>query len=351
MPESLQSDSVADMIVSTLRDLGRPNYNEIVSSYQEYPGYIDLLRRKQKQVPGYSVQRQVLVSTPGNAQRIGAYATINLSAGDHLKQITVPRRLYATGYVVDEYLLAQNQGHAVQIVNELQKARNVGMMDLAYLTEPDIWGVPTDTDDTDMIYGFKYWLVYNATAGHNGGAPSGFTTVGGLNPSTYTGWKNYTFQYTSVTETDLLAKMRTACKKCGFMPPVAVSEYQGGGMDWSFYTTEAVDNELIAITRAQNENLQTELYNYKGVPVFKSVPITWVPALDDSAVAAASSDPIYGVNWKTFEIDSLNGFNMSERGPIRPSDRPLVRAMFIFLSFNLVCTNRRKNFIGAKAQP
>ena len=351
MPESLQSDAVADMIISTLKDLGRPDYNEIVSDYQSYPGYIDLLRRKQKQVPGYGVNRQVLVSTPGNAQRIGAYATMNLSAGDSLKTITTPRRLYATGYVVDEYLLAQNQGNAVQIVNELQKARTTGMMDLAYLTEPDIWGVPTDVDDTDMIYGFKYWLVYNASTGFNGGAASGFTTVGGLNPSTYTDWKNYTFNYTAVSEDDLLDKMRTACKKCNFLPPVAVPEYQGGGMDWSFYTTEAVDNALIKTTRGQNENLGLELYNFKGTPVFKSVPITWVPALDDTAVAAASSDPIYGVNWKTFEIDSLNGFNMSERGPIRPADRPLVRAMYIFLSFNMTCTNRRKNFIGAKAQP
>ena len=114
MPESLQSDAVADMIISTLKDLGRPDYNEIVSDYQSYPGYIDLLRRKQKQVPGYGVNRQVLVSTPGNAQRIGAYATMNLSAGDSLKTITTPRRLYATGYVVDEYLLAQNQHSPVQ---------------------------------------------------------------------------------------------------------------------------------------------------------------------------------------------------------------------------------------------
>ena len=352
MAESLQSDSVADMLISTLKDLGRPNWNEIASDYQEYTGFNDLLRMRKKTLGGgQSVQRQIAVTTPGNARRLGAYAVINSNANDALLQVTSPHRLYGTNYSVDEYLLAQNQHDPAQIVNEIQKARWGGMQDLAELTEPDIWGVPTDSADTDMIHGFKYWLVYNATAGHNGGAASGFTTVGGINPTTYAGWKNYTFNYAAVNEDDLLDKWRTASKKCSFKPPVAIPEYQGGGMDWSWYTTEVVDNALLKLTRNQNENLKLQLYDAGGTPVFRSVPVQWVPALDDANVAAARSDPIYGVNWKTFELNSLTGFFMRELPPIRPSDQPLVRTVHVFLSFNLLCTNRRKNMIGAKVQP
>lgn len=352
MPNPLQSDAVADMAIMVLKDLGRPNYNEIASDYQQYVGFNDLLRQKRRSIEGgRSVQRQIMVDVPDNASAIGAFATLDSNAGDMFVQTDVPHRIYATSYAIDEYLLQQASPSALKIVDMIQASRNGGMASLAYFTEPRIWLPPADSTDTKHIYGFKYWIMWNATEGFQGGAASGHTLVGNVSPTTYPNWRNYTRTYAAVTEDDLLDEWRIACDLTEWMPPVEIPEYQGGGMDFAHYTDQTTRRELIKLTRAQNENLGLELYNYRGLPLWRGAPVKWVPAFEDTNVIASGSNPIYGINWKTFEMSSLSGFYMRETPPIRPSNQPLVRVVYIFLAFNINCTNRRKNYVIAKVDP
>ena len=63
----------------------------------------------------------------------------------------------------------------------------------------DWFGKPTDSSDVVTPRGLFYWIVKNSgTPGFNGGIPSGFTDVGGLSPTTYPRWKNWTGQYVNI---------------------------------------------------------------------------------------------------------------------------------------------------------
>ena len=134
------------------------------------------------------------------------------------------------------------------------------------------------------------------------------------------------------------------------MPPTEIPEYSSG-FDWAFYSTLLFKNELIKLVRSQNENLGAELSQFRSVPVFNGFPVKWVPAFEDTTIINASSDPIYGVNWRTFELTGLKGWTNRESPPMRPTNQPTVRLMYKHLIMNLLCNNRRKNFLGAKADP
>lgn len=354
---ALQGDAIADLVAMTLKQLGRGKFNEIITPYQEYVISKDLLKSKnQVQQGGHAVQRNIMVTESGNARWTGMFATENTTVKDVMKTISVPHRIYVTSWAFDEIEMAQNSGDAVQILNLMVPRRFDAMKGLCDLLERGLVDLPPSSTDTDVPYGLNYWIVWtdnsgtNANGGFDGGHPSGFSDVAGLSATTYANWKNWVAKYTNVTEDDLLDKWRRAAIQTNFMPPTEIPEY-GKGQDFGFYTTLTTMMELVKTTRAQNENLGTELENYKGTPIFRGIPVKYVPIFEDTGYIAASSDPIFGINWRTMHFCSLTGWDMKESGPFRDANQPLVRRNYIHGTCNLMCNNRRKNFILAKAQP
>lgn len=350
---ALQGDALADLIITTLKELGRGNFNEIVTNYQEYVGFRDVVNAKTKAVEGgYAVQRNLMVGTSGNARWTGLYATESTAVTDVHKTISVPHRVAKTSYALDELEITMNSGQASRIVDLLISRRAAAMIDLAELVEQGIWDVPPSSSDTEKPHGFLYYLVYNASAGFNGGHPTGFSDVAGLSSTSYPKWKNYTANYSAFSEDDLLDKWRTAFDLCHFMPPTNIPEY-GVGMDWKWYTTQATKNEAVKFMRSQNDNLGIELATFNGTqfPTFQGVPIQWVPSFNDTNIIASGSEPIFGVNWRTFEVLSLPGWNMREQAPIRMQTQPTVRVVYVHTTVNMLCNNRRKNCLIAKSDP
>lgn len=357
----LQGDAVADLIITTLRKLGRGNFNEIVTTMPEYVGFRDLLKAKQKQNDGgYGVQRNLMVGTSGNARWTGMYATQQVNRADVAKAISIPYRIAITSYAISEIEIAMNNGSAEKIVDMLSQQRAGADIDLAELIEPAIWTKPDDSNDTALPYGFQYWLPWTDNSasdlgfgtgmgGFSAGAlPTGFTDVGGLNPTTYDTWNPWAAKFTNYSEDDLLDKWRLMFDQCGFMPPVEIPEY-GKGMDWVWYMGHANKRELIKLVRSQNENLGMELQHFGTAPTFAGVPCKWVPALDSTTIVPSGADPILGINWRTFSFESLSGWYMRESPPIRPDFQPDARIVYKHLIWNLLCNNRRKNGVLAKS--
>lgn len=335
---ALTDQDIADLVVGTLEELGRMRFNQIAAPLQNYEVMGRIIREDRVEFQsGVGIQRTLQVQTNGNARRTTLFGTDNTNVGDTLKQINVPWRHYEAFYSFDRRELLMNRGASL-IVSMLKSRRSESMIDLAELGEEDFWNKPTDSTDKVRLFGVPYWVVKNATEGHNGGNASGFTDgPGGLDSATFTTWKNYTAQYTNVTKADLIKKLRTAYRKIRFKSPVDVNDFRvGRGDQYRLYTTESVISSIEDLGEAQNENLGRDIASMDETITFRRNPIIWVPELD-----ADAQNPVYMLNFAYFRPVFLRGDYLRESAPKMAANQHNVMDVFIDLTWNILCTDRR----------
>lgn len=340
MPD-LQAESLADLVATTLRDLGEMRFTEIATDLQDHVAMRTLLRRDRVVLEsGTAVQWDVMTQHSGAARHIGLYATDNVNVGDVMIQANAPWRHTTTNYAFDRREIDMNRSPR-RIVDLLKVRRIDSMISLAELMETSFWGFPASTDSVTP-YGVALWIVKNATEGFNGGAQTGYTTVGAVNPTTYPRWKNWTYQYTDVTKDDLIRHWRQAATKTNFMPPVEGIPTFNTGDRYGFYTNYTVIGKLEEALEAQNENLGNDVASMDGRVIFRRVPVSYVPKLD-----ADTTDPVYGINWGVFKTYILRGWWLRElKIDVQPGQHT-VCSVHVDCTHNWICKDRRRNFVLA----
>ena len=352
---SLQGENLSDLVAGVTKRLGRMKINDLLSQYAEYVDYNDCVKGGKSKWEGtYSAQAQLLVDGPNNFAWSPLYESYNLDNADTVKSISAPLRFCRTGWTIDDRVVAMNIGGngAEKIIDLVMTQRTVALIRLADGLEVAVWGKPTGTADDTKPWGIGYWVDWTTgTAGFTGGIPAGFADVGGQSPTTYPAHSNWSATYVNYTEDDLLDKLRTSMLRTNWKPPVSISEYSTG-LKRAWYGGITNHNELVKLTRGQNENLRQEVVNFHGgLPVINGVPYKYVPALDDTAIINSGSDPFYGLDWGTFEIIGVKGYNMKEYPPMRNASQPTVVKTHLFHSFQMLCNKRRNQIVIAKSEP
>ena len=235
------------------------------------------------------------------------------------------------------------------LIRELDIRRHSMYNDYFELMEDALWSAPSsDTQSPRNPSGIPFWIQKSATTpggGFTGGNPSGFSNgAAGINVNTVSNWKNWSFNYTSISRDDLVSKWRKAVAHTHFKAPKQFAELAGGKGDsnWCFFTTYDVLEEVEKILEGRNDNLGVDLAKYAGSAVFKGNPIIWVPYLQ----ANDSSKPIYGVNFNVFKFFYKKGVDMLVHKPQQASNQHTVRTVHMDSWGNFVCYNRRKLFVG-----
>jgi len=239
------------------------------------------------------------------------------------------------------------------------------MIDLAAELEAKAWQVPNTTDKLNP-YGLPYWVVYNATDGFTGDYPTGpdgtqHATIAGLNLTESPNFKNYSANYTNVSKQDLFPSMRTALRKTNFKSPVSKEDMSTPrGKSRRYYTDEVTCSAFENVGEAQNENLGRDLAPYTagsghgglqeidGTLTFKKNPIVYVPQLDDTTVFTAATNPIYQVDHSVFYPYCLKGDYLRETGPVVAPNQHNMYRVFVDLTYNILCTNRRRCAVFGK---
>jgi len=341
----LQADGLGDLVTTTLRDLGRNRWTDIASTLQEYVAMKQILQAKRAAFQsGYGIQFNLMRTTSGAADHVGLFEIDNVNVGDIMITGNIPWRHARTNYAIERREISMNRTPA-RIVNLLQTRRVDAMIALALELETGWWGVPASGTTADP-FGVDYWLVKNATTGFNGGNHANFSGgPAGIDRDITDNarFKNYTFQYTNITKPDLVRKWREAATKTKFTPAVDNPSYDTG-TDYGYYTNYDVIGPLEEALEGQNDNLGPDIASMDGRLVFRRVPVTWVPQLDSDA-----QDPIYGLNWSVIKPVFLTGEYLRETGPMQASNQHNVLQVHIDLTYNYVCYDPRKCFIGNKA--
>jgi len=343
---TLTDQEIKDLVAGTMHEMGPPRFQQVAQNLQEYEVMEKWLREDKVTVDnGIGIQRALMTKLAGAAKHLGLAEVDDVDITDLMDQINVPWRHADTYWAYERRELLMNRGKAL-IFKVIQPRRVGAMIDLAEELESKAWSCPA-VDDKVLPMGVPYWVVTNATTGFNGGAPAGHTTVGGINPTTTPKWRNFTGTYGAVSKADMIKTLRKMHRKCRWRSPVTIQDFRGPvGEKYRCYTDEETLSNIEDVGEAQNENLGRDIASMDGTIVFRKHPIVWIPQLDETPPAA---NPFYMINHATFYPVVLEGDYLRETKPEKKGDQHNVFVVFVDLSYNFICIDRRRNGVVYKA--
>jgi hypothetical protein len=252
-----------------------------------------------------------------------------------------------------------------QIVDLVMMRRVDALGSMIEEFERKAWALPGATNTTDP-YGITYWVVWNSATGFNGGAPSGYTKVGNLDPNTVPNsrWKNYTYQYTAIDANDLFPKWRLAFLKTLWKSPVKAPQYVNGNPNARiWYVSDETHESIVSAQEGRNENLGNNIGGQSagrsiaglgkgyvdGEMLFRGCPIVNVPLMSDSSEYSGPAGAVYGIDHSAFGVKALKGDFMREGKVQQLPSQHNCYAYFVDCTYNYFCRDRSKQIIGATA--
>lgn len=334
----------ADMVASTLYELGPIDVvQQIAQKKQNYEVLSRWFKKDKVELDsGIAIQRQLMVADTGAARHAAPTAEDNVNLADILKNIVVPWVHADTSWMVIYQQTLMNRSPSM-ILNAIKAQRNGSMLSLYDEMENKAWADAPPSTDKENPWAVKYWVVQNATAGFNGGSPTGDNLIAGLNLTTLSNscFNNYSGTYGTVSPTDLMPKMRTAHRKTGFISPIDIKDYMTGtGDDYRVYVNEATLAGMEDIAMAQGDLGIKDIASVDGMTLsFRNNPIRWVAALD-----AAANNPVYMLNHSCFYPVGLQGDNLRESRSTAPKNHN-IEQYFVDLTYNFLCVDRRRQAV------
>ena len=342
---ALEAADIADLVSSTLNDLGRMKLTDISGDLQEYVAFQEIFKKERVTFDsGKAISFNLIDDDNDQAAFTGLYQVDNYGVNDVLTSGSVPWRYGNFNYSWDNHEIDMNAASSERVLDLVKVRRIAAFIAWAKLIETAFWGKPADSTDKTTPFGIDYYVVKNATEGFNGGNPSGLSSgAAGISSTTQTRWANWTAQYTNMTKTDLIRKMRQAAVKTKFVPPVEINQYSTGDR-YGYYTNYDVIQGLEEVLEDQNENLGNDIASKDGALMFRKRPMRYVSELDSD-----SQDPVYGINWGVFKTVFLRGWYMKEAKARTAPNQHNVTVVDNDSTFNWLCYNRRSLFIVNKA--
>ncbi len=345
---ALQATGVADLVTNSLNDLGELKMTDNMTAYQNTTFLKRLVKRgKMTFQAGPELQFNRILDTNGSARGVGLFYTAQVNAPNIMGTGKVGWRHATWNWTWDRREIAMNR--TPRKINDMLKTRRIGGLasGVVYF-ERRGWRCPAINNDVDF-FGIPYWVVKSTTAastanndGFNGLAPSGYTLVGNIDPSSDLKWRNYTDVYVSVTKDDLIPKLWRAADYTDFMPIVDEIPQYNVGDDYGWYTAYSIRDSMKRIAEAQNDNLGFDMDPSDGKVTFRRAPVVWVKELD-----ADTDLPMYCINWGLFHCAGLSGEWMHETQIPFHHNQPSTGATHTDCTINTICHDRRRQAVLA----
>lgn len=346
-------DNLQDLLNTTLEDIEPNKVTDIATDLQDYTAARRMMTKPMKGKTGDKCRIDLIFKGDGNASATGPYAVDNTNVVDGTKVGYVPWRGNKTSMAIDLDEIAVNSG-GEQILDMIKVRRYQRNISMTELFEGQFWDGPSSSSDNVTPFGLlNYWLDYDATTGFNGGNHTNFSSGPAeidCSDSNYSGWQHYTANYAAVTNADLVAKMRRALKATKFkgIPNAPIKDHAMGDHKHGIYTTVDVQDTLENIARSQNDNLKNEMAMFQENVVIKRIPIEAVWYLQENH---STSSPVIGIDWTTFGVQPLKG-RWEVESKFKPkANQHTVLESFLDYRFNVICRDRRRQFLIAKSDP
>lgn len=353
----ITDQDIADLLTTTHYNMRKGKFTDISQELNDYLVMPYLIKKNKGLIikkNGIGIEQTLMHTHGGRSRWVGEYDEDVYNVIDHLKKMQLNWCLLNDSLAYTRSEVLENRGEA-RINNVILPRRRALYLRVAETMEDAFFAAP-DVDDDLTPWGLLYWIVKNASAGFNGGYPSGFSRIANINLSEVPAFKNYTDNYDAVTKGDLITKLRRAHRRTKWKSPKPMKQFEGDTSPRrTLLTNEDTVEAFEDIGEAQNDNLGRDLApmntgSIKGLQktpdgeiMFKRHPITYVPHLDND-----TSDPVYMIDLDTFHALAFAGDNM------RLSDfskLPLQHRVFgadLDHKMQFLCDNRRNNAVIAK---
>ena len=340
-------DQQTDVIQATLDQLGEGKWEDLTGDLQEYIALPRLLTEEKVKFQGGTGHKwNIMKSTSGNASRTTPYETDTPAIQDNLIQASVDWAYAKTSYSFARQIINQNKGDR-QLLSLIKQGRADADISLANILEEDFFG-GIDSSNNKKPLGVQDYICYSATKGFNGTVRSGFTTVAGINPTTYERWRNWTAQYINVTRADAVALVKEGMAKTNFKSPLspgAAPNYRRGAARREIFCAYDTWAAFVTLAEDQNDSLGHDLDSQHGQVTINRVPLTYVPYLDAQTAAL----PILGIDFSYFYPVILEGEYMKETVQSGVGNQHTVTTVWKDLTYQYINRNRRAHFLVAKS--
>jgi len=338
---TVEALDLGDLVATTLKDLGRFKVEQIAQTYQRYEVFPKWFKKDKMVIgSGHAIQRNLMNKHSSAARHVGLMDVDNVNIADVITQLTVPWRQCQTSWAIIYQETLMNRSPA-KILDLIKVRRTDAMLSLIEELENTAWAAPSAATDETQPYGIPYWVVKAtaATPSFQGGSAFSDGVVAGVNLTTTPNYKNWAGQYVSKTKADLVKKMRDMHWYTGFVSPVTMADYRGSmGDQYRVYCNRSTTSAFEEIGESQNENLGRDIASIDGFSLaFRGNPIRTIAKLE-----ADTSDPVYFIDHSTFYPTCLEGDSFRESKKEAPHQHNIVQ-MFVDLSYNYVCVDRRRN--------
>ena len=354
----VQSHTMSDMLISTLYKLGRPKFQQIAQSATDYEIFSHWFREGRVifESDGIGISRTLMDRTRKVAKHAGLTDPDEVNLYDFLRQLKVEFVQVDTHWTYIRQNVIKNAGESL-ITKLIEPKRANALISLAEELEEAGWDAPT-VAEVHRPKGVAYWIVQNATEGFNGGYPEDHTSLSGIDLAQSPHFKNYTDTYAAYTASDLVKTLKKAHRKIRFKSPVSINDFRRGrGDQYRIYGDGTFVDAMEDIAEAQNQSLgydvastavsnvgrSTGMRFVDNVITFRGHPIRWVEELDNRA-----NSPVYMIDHSTFYPVALKQDYLFEHDPEKLPKQHRVFVVFIDLSYNYICVDRRRNAVFYK---
>lgn len=342
----MQADGVADLLQTTTARMEKMKFTMLGTRQQEYEVYPTMFKKGRVDWAGGTQHEfRVMYRKASSASRSGLYDKDSVAQQNVMTHGYIPMRHMKVYWLWDRIELLFNKGEE-EIVNLMKARRLAAMVDLVDLMEDDFWGKPTDSSDTEKIFGCQYWFTrYTTTDGFDASNPTGFTggraNIDSTNAN-YSRWANWVDHFSNYTYDDMIDAMIDTSIKTKFVSPLTEAQMrQPKASSRKWYTGVENIKGLAKVAREQNDQVGRDLAQYLDTFLFRGNPVRHVIALD---AENDSQCPIYAINHDTFKSSSLKGNVLVESAPIRSQTYGHnVYETWVDLSWQPFCDDLRHN--------
>ncbi len=303
---------------------------------------------------GAKIIDRIQLSDSGTATFYLPNEDLDIQNVDTLTNIQIDWRFLTDHYAYTEEELDLNSGNPQTYYKNLLKSKRQACHTSLYnKMEDQLWAVPSNAQMEAAGGRQPYSIPTFITP--DGLAPTGFTTLETINPTTESGWRNQVSEYDPANISDrqdgLVAAMDDMWLSVKFEAPESLQQYAENDRLNKMVIATSKDGykELASLTRDANDRLvpQNNLGWVMGQITYAGMPIKYVSTLD-TALLNAGSVIAEGAPW--FYFINLNYLYpifhstryMDEKEPMNRDRQPFSFVVWKKLYYNLFMSSRRR---------
>lgn len=301
---------------------------------------------------GARIIDRIMLNDAGTAVFYDPNADLDIQNVDTMREIRVDWRFLADHFSYTEQEVTLNSGDQQTYYKNLLMAKRQGAVTGTFnFMEEALWATASNANMEAQNGTVPYSIlafVTEAPGGVAGGAPTGFTTVMGANPTTEPRWRNQTETYdaTDLTNPDsgLVNAFDNMFMKTKFRAPRSQQEYFESDELQQMCIVSNRDGRALwlRLTRDSNDRLVgNDLGAQQAGLSYAGLPVEYIATLDDTYATAGQPRYLW-LNLKYLHPIWHSEQYMKEKAPMSHPRQPFSSVVWSSTYYNLWCHSRRR---------